>query len=122
MRSIVIPVLAAALAASCPAFAQNTSSGNASEQGNLSSSAGKNAVLSINKLKQDLQKAGFSDVRVIADLFVVQAKDKEGNPTIMTLSPSGVFAISEITKNNQKQAKAGMNEDSNEGSGNMQHE
>lgn len=53
---------------------------------------------------------------------MVQAKDKEGNPTIMTLSPSGVFAISEITKNNQKQAKAGMNENSNEGSGNMQHE
>lgn len=60
MRSIVIPVLAAALAASCPAFAQNTSSGNASEQGNSSSSAGKNAVLSINKLKQDLQRPALA--------------------------------------------------------------
>jgi hypothetical protein len=51
--------------------------------------------------------AGFTDIRVISDSFVVQAKDKNGDPTVMTLSPSGVFAIAEMTKKSQKEAKAG---------------
>ncbi len=61
-------------------------------------------MLSINRLKHDLEKAGFTDVNILQDSFVVQAKDKEGNPTILSLSPSGVVAISEL--NQQRQAKA----------------
>jgi len=60
-------------------------------------------LITISKLKQDLQKAGFSDIQVLADSFIVQAKDKDGNPTVMSLSPGGVFAISAIQ---EKQAKA----------------
>ena len=47
-------------------------------------------MLTIHKLKDDLEKAGFKDVKILQDLFVVQATDKDGNPTIMSLSPSGV--------------------------------
>jgi len=114
----IVPVLAAAFAISGPALAQtqngNTQNENAqnepaagpmSAQGSNDQSP-ENTVLSVNKIKQELQKAGFTDVRILADSFVVQAKDKDGNPTVMTLSPSGVFAISEITKGNERQARA----------------
>ncbi len=74
------------------------------QQGNQSQL---NTILTISKLKEDLQKAGFTDIKIISDSFVVQAKDKDGNPTVMTLSPNGVFAISEITGGQGKQAKAG---------------
>ncbi len=119
MKSLIVPVLAAAFALSGPALAQtqngntqNENAQNAPAAGSMSARGSndqspENTVLSVNKIKQDLQKAGFTDVRILADLFVVQAKDKDGNPTVMTLSPSGVFAISEITKGNERQARAG---------------
>ena len=125
MKTAIIPAVALTLALSAPVFAQTA--GGASGGGNSQSAAttsqentqnqqsAKNPdhetnVLTINKLKQDLQKAGFTDVQILQDSFVVQAKDKNGNPTIMSLSPSGVLAISEIGQ--QRQAKA-----SNTGSG-----
>lgn len=118
MKFLVIPALAVAFTLSGPALAQtqngNTQNENAQNQpagGSMSAQGSndqspENTVLSVNKIKQDLQKAGFTDVRILADSFVVQAKDKDGNPTVMTLSPSGVFAISEITKGNERQARA----------------
>jgi hypothetical protein len=124
MRSILISPLAAALAIATPAFgqtaAQNPSAGGTgtSQQNAASPGSSSYNLLTINKLTKDLENAGFTDIRVISDSFVVQAKDKNGNPTVMTLSPSGVFAISEITQNNQKQAKAGTNSSSQP----MQHQ
>ncbi|MEJ1935669.1 hypothetical protein WDZ92_36215, partial [Nostoc sp. NIES-2111] len=40
--------------------------------------------------KQDLQSAGFQDVNVVAESFVVQAKTKDGNPVVMTIGPHGM--------------------------------
>jgi hypothetical protein len=116
MKAGLMATLASALALSRPAIAQ--SSGNASNQDRAQqsqssgqqttqSSDGKNQrqnVITINKLKQDLEDAGFSDVKILANSYVVQAKDKKGNPTIMSLSPSGVVAFSVL--NQQRQAKA----------------
>ena len=47
----------------------------------------------IEKLTQDLQKAGFSDVKVLEDAFLVQAKTKDGNPILMTFGPNGMSAL-----------------------------
>jgi hypothetical protein len=114
MRSIFLPVLAAALALSTPALAQTESQNEApggmepsTQESAAPSSTNSYNLLTIDKLTKDLEKAGFTNIRVLSDSFVVQAKDKNGNPTVMTLSPSGVFAISEITKGNEaKEAKA----------------
>ena len=117
MKSIILPALAAALALATPALAQAPAGATAQtppaateqparQEGSTSPLHNSN-LLTINKLKQDLQKAGFSDIQIIANSFVVQAKDKDGNPTIMSLSPSGVFAISALQSNQEKQAKAG---------------
>ncbi|SFI52610.1 hypothetical protein [Bradyrhizobium sp. Gha] len=44
----------------------------------------------IQKIRQDLQKAGFTDVKVVARSFVVQAKSSDGNPVLMTIGPHGM--------------------------------
>jgi hypothetical protein len=53
--------------------------------------------LTIGKLTQDLQKAGFSEVKVLEDAFLVQAKTKDGNPILMTIGPNGLSAL-EVSK------------------------
>jgi hypothetical protein len=50
---------------------------------------GSNAVTA-QKIRQDLQSAGFTDVKVVAESFVVQAKSKDGDPVLMTIGPRGM--------------------------------
>jgi sporulation protein YlmC with PRC-barrel domain len=42
-----------------------------------------------------LQKQGYSDVRVMPVSFVIHAKDKDGNPVVMGISPDSVTEIAE---------------------------
>jgi hypothetical protein len=126
MKTVFLPAaLAASLAVFGSASAQTGGSSSQtpteatapqSEWGEANSQASShyNNVLTLNKMKQNLQKAGFTDIQILSDSFVVQAKDKDGNPTIMSLSPSGVFAISAI-QGNEKRAKAGTAGSSNPG-------
>lgn len=50
-------------------------------------------LATIQRVQQDLQKAGFQDVKVVAESFVVQAKTKDGNPVVMTMGPHGFSAF-----------------------------
>lgn len=111
MRNILICSVAAAAMLSGAALANpaNTGENTGQTQQNMmppqqrgSSEANhQNNVVTISKLKQELQDAGFTDVQILADSFVVQAKDKDGNPTIMTLSPNGVVAFEAIRQGAQ---------------------
>ncbi len=47
-------------------------------------------LVAAQKIKQDLQNAGFTDVKVVAESFVVQAKSKDGDPVLMTIGPHGM--------------------------------
>jgi hypothetical protein len=47
-------------------------------------------VAAIQKLRQDLQSAGFTDVNIVAQSFVVQARSRDGHPVVMTIGPSGM--------------------------------
>lgn len=42
------------------------------------------------QIKSNLEQAGFTDVTITADSFVVQATDKSGNPVIMFLDPDSM--------------------------------
>lgn len=55
-----------------------------------------NGPMTIQKLKSDLQNAGFSDVEIMSEAFVVQAKSKDGNPVVMTIGPHGFSAFEAI--------------------------
>jgi hypothetical protein len=94
-NTVFMSTLALVLAVSGTAFAQSTTSAtnppspNATKQQN----AGQQSALTVDKLKQDLQKAGFSEVKVLQDAFLIQAKTKDGNPILMTIGPNGMSAL-----------------------------
>lgn len=84
-----------------PAFAQSPSSQSnpmtnqqdtsrpSANQSVTNGQPGSNAVTA-QKIRQDLQSAGFTDVKVVAESFVVQAKSKDGEPVLMTIGPRGM--------------------------------
>ncbi|WP_414474502.1 hypothetical protein [Microvirga sp. M2] len=77
-----------------PATAQGKS---ASPHSQAAPASGQNGPITRQKLTQDLQSAGFSDVKVVEEAFVVQAKTREGNPIVMTIGPNGMSAFEAIT-------------------------
>ena len=96
LRIIFLSVLAAGLAMSGAAFAQSSagpSANSPNSQANASSTNQSHNVLTVNKLKQDLENAGFTNVQVLADAFLVQAKNKDGNPVVMMIGPSSMTAV-----------------------------
>src|SRR5581483_7306973 len=90
MKSTILAASAVvAMALAGPAFAQGTatSGSQASSQGTSGSSQN---LAAAQKIQQDLKNAGFTDVKVVAESFVVQAKTKDGNPVVMTIGPQGM--------------------------------
>ena len=49
-------------------------------------------------LKNDLSKAGFTDIQIMPSSFLVHAKDSQGNPVIMVINPNSVTALTEETQ------------------------
>jgi sporulation protein YlmC with PRC-barrel domain len=51
------------------------------------------------QLQTMLQDQGFSDIRVMPSSFLVRAKDKDGNPVVMSVSPDSMTEVAEIGPN-----------------------
>jgi hypothetical protein len=94
-NTVFMSTLALALAASGTAFAQSTTgaANPATPDAAKQQNASQPSVLTVNKLKQDLQKAGFTDVKVLQDAFLIQATTKDGNPIMLTVGPNGMSAL-----------------------------
>ena len=43
-----------------------------------------------------LQRSGFSDIRIMPSSFMIGAKDQQGNPVMMSVSPGSVTEVSEL--------------------------
>lgn len=50
------------------------------------------------KLRSDLSKAGYTDITIMPSSFFVQAKNSEGDPVTMMISPDSVTALTEATQ------------------------
>ncbi len=97
MRSIVLGIgLALALAA--PAFSQT----NSTNQNSSSSSTGSisaqdqsqnQPAKARQQVQQNLSKAGYTDIKIMPESFLVRAKDPSGNPIMMIINPDSVAAI-----------------------------
>jgi hypothetical protein len=82
-KIIFLPALALALIGSAPGLAQSPGGATPSSapaaampQTTVTPQKAERSALTIEKLTQDLQKAGFSEVIVLEDAFLVQAKPK----------------------------------------------
>jgi sporulation protein YlmC with PRC-barrel domain len=53
------------------------------------------------QITDDLSKAGFTNIKVTPNSFVVQAKDRSGNPVTMFLNPDSLTVVSETETSSQ---------------------
>ena len=53
------------------------------------------------KLRTDLNKAGYTDITIRPSSFFVQAKNSEGNPVTMMISPDSVTALTEASQRSE---------------------
>jgi hypothetical protein len=75
-----------------PAFAQNAANTDQSEVYNGNSNG--DAAMHIGQaLRAELTKSGFSNINIVPTSFMVRAKDSQGNPVMMVVSPDSVTAI-----------------------------
>lgn len=109
-NTVFVSALTLALAVSGTAFAQSTTtaanppSPDAAKQ----TKAHQPSVVTIEKLTQDLQKAGFTDIKVLEEAFLIQAKTKDGNPILMTMGPNGMSALEMSKSNGGTQERTGQ--------------
>ena len=86
MKALFTAAALTALVLSPNAYAQSSQAGS---QSSANPSQTQN-LAAAQKIRQDLTNAGFTDVKVVAESFVVQAKTKDGNPVLMTIGPHGM--------------------------------
>jgi Protein of unknown function (DUF1236) len=48
------------------------------------------------QVKNNLAQAGYSDIRVMPESFLVRAKDKDGNPVMMIINPDSFTTLTAI--------------------------
>ena len=86
MQKILGIVAIAAMTSALPqlALAQNSSQGR--------SSASIQA-----QVKNNLEQAGFTNIRIIPDSFLVRATDKDGNPVMMVINPDSITEITAMS-------------------------
>jgi PRC-barrel domain len=53
------------------------------------------------QLTNNLQQSGFTNIKVVADSFLVQARDKSGNPVTMFIGPNSESEVTTVGSNDQ---------------------
>lgn len=48
------------------------------------------------QVQNNLAKAGYTDIKIMPESFLVRAKDRGGNPVMMIINPDSVTAITEV--------------------------
>ena len=48
------------------------------------------------QVKNELEQAGYKDVRIVPLSYLVQATDKDGNPVMMVLNPDSMTALTDL--------------------------
>jgi glucose/arabinose dehydrogenase len=120
MRLLATASAIALLLSAPAAFAQNQTSTpstqSQSSQPSQSSTSSNPNLAAANKIQQDLRNAGFTDVKVVAESFVVQAKSKDGNPVLMTIGPHGMSVFEAMNSNSTGSGSATSNPSGTTGS------
>ena len=47
------------------------------------------------RLRNDLAKAGFTDIKIMPSSFLVRAKDSQGNPVMLVINPDSMTEVTE---------------------------
>ncbi len=90
---------------------QVTQSQSSDQQGTLQTGMGQPAPSSATasgsagapiqqQMKRDLEQAGFTDVKIMPELFLIRAHDKQGRPVMMVVNPDSVLAMTKAGGSN----------------------
>ena len=87
--------------------------------GSISTQNAGNGLQSIQqKVRQNLQQAGFTDIQVMPSSFLVRAKDRDGNPVMMVINPDSVTTMTIEGQGTGRTSGQGTNQpDANETTG-----
>jgi hypothetical protein len=99
MRTVAIVAVTAVIVVSGGASAQNAS-GPANPQAgaqNQMHQMNQNGQSVRQALQKRLQDAGFSNIQMVPTSFLIRAKDNQGHPVSMVVTPDSVMAVTEIT-------------------------
>ncbi len=102
-----------------PALAQSpqSSSTQQSPQNQQSAQSSQHGLVAAQKIQQDLQKEGFTDVKVVAESFVVQGKSPDGDPVVMTIGPRGMSVFEAMNASGSSSGTTGSNSSPSRNSG-----
>jgi hypothetical protein len=64
------------------------------------------------QIHEMLQNSGFTDIHVMPGSFVIHAKDKDGNPVMMNVSPDSFTEMTEVGSNSDESAGHGSSSNS----------
>lgn len=117
MRSIILAA-AVTMTLAVPAIAQTNSANQNSNPTATSptSGQGQNQNTSPTALRQQVQqnlsKAGFSDIKIMPESFLVRAKDPNGNPIMMVINPDSVAAVTYAPNSTNNSNRTGNSDSS----------
>jgi hypothetical protein len=104
--------------AAAPAFAAETS--NSTTSSNTTAPAPADSGHIGQNLRQDLTKAGFTDIHIAPEAYIVHAKNSSGDPVLMRIGPDAVTELTEVpTKSNH--AANGTESSTSKVTGNTTH-
>jgi hypothetical protein len=112
MRKFCIPAIVAACLFALPALAATAATSDSATTtlqnalpapaatattSDSASTTPQNTMQIQEQLRQDLSKAGYSDIQIMPGSFLVRAKDKQGNQTEMMISPTSMTKITAVS-------------------------
>lgn len=108
MKFLMVTSAVAAIALSQAALAQNPKTSSQSAQPpTANATQNPNPAAVRQQIQNDLKNAGFTDVKVVAESFAVQAKTKDGNPVVMTIGPHGMSAFEAVNSGPASNSQSG---------------
>lgn len=110
MKHVLIPTIAAFGLMVAPAFAQSSSAAtthNTSQATQQQGNQKESAQQIEQSLRSDLSKAGYTDIHIMPGSFLVQAKNSQGEPTEMMISPNSIRAVTAMNTTTAGQAGNG---------------
>jgi hypothetical protein len=103
MRHVFVPVIAAVGLMAIPAFAATTTGATTPSTGTSQNTEAQNPAQMSQEtgqirqnLRRDLSQAGYTDIHIAPGSFLVRAKDKQGHPIEMMISPDSVLEVATI--------------------------
>lgn len=112
-----------------PAFAQQSGQNNDQNQGqngNTTTWSHEHGTQSSTNprqmLKSELEKAGFTHIRVEPEAFVVHALNSQGDPVLMRITPDSMEAVTAMKETGHHRSAMNQNKSSNDESSNGQSE